>query len=40
MEAHLKKFDEEAMIQANFAARCDNEDKQVAAMRKQEMRRI
>ena len=40
MEAHLKKFDEEAKTQANFAARCDNEDKQVAAMRKQEMRRI
>ena len=34
MESHLLKFDEELDRQADFAGRCDNDDKQVAAMRK------
>ena len=40
MESHLAKFEEEKDRQAAFAARADSEDVQVAAMRKQEMRRI
>ena len=40
MEAHVKKFEEEKERQAGMAKRADQEDSQMAAMRKQEMRRI
>ena len=40
MESHLQKFEEEKNRQAAVAARGENEERQVAAMRKQEMRRI
>lgn len=40
MESHLLKFEEEKNRQAAVAARGENEERQVAAMRKQEMRRI
>mgnify|MGYP000980853960 CR=1 FL=1 len=40
MESHVAKFEEEKERQAAMAARLDQEQRQVAAMRKQEMRRI
>ena len=40
MESHVAKFEEEKVRQAALAARADQEESQVAAMRKQEMRRI
>ena len=40
IESHLQKFEEEKNRQAAVAARGENEERQVAAMRKQEMRRI
>jgi len=40
MESHVKKFEEEKDRQSGMAKRCDQEDRQMAAMRKQEMRRI
>ena len=40
MESHLHKFEEEKDRQQAVATRAETEDRQVAAMRKQEMRRI
>lgn len=40
MESHLQKFEEEKERQADQAKKLDKEDVQMAAMRKQEMRRI
>jgi len=34
MESHLQKFEQEKDRQAGVAGRADNEDKQIAAMRK------
>jgi hypothetical protein len=40
LEAHLHKFDEEAVRQANVAERADKHDSDDNAREKQEMRRI